>query len=96
MKDNKKYQIDIEISKIEELETKIAAAILNKIKLMLECKEKLTPNAIASLASSALKAQKLFKNITPKSIPSAKDDENFQRAIKLLDEVAISKQKIIS
>ncbi len=96
MKDNQKYQIDIEISKIEELEIKIAAAILNKIKLMLECKENLTPNAITSLASSALKAQKLFMNIPPKSISSAKDAENFQRAIKLLDEVAISKQKIIS
>ena len=93
MKENQKCRIDIGITENEELEMEIATAILNQIKLKLKDENSLTPSEIASLASSALKAQKLFKNVTPKIISSPKDTESFQRAMELLDEVADLKRR---
>ena len=67
--------------------------IFNQIELKLEDEDSLTPHAIASLASSALTAQKLFKNVTPASTSAPVDTESFQRALELLDEVAELKAK---
>ena len=89
---------DLDIKKTEELQDyffnndeaamEIAKEIFNHIELKLEDEDDLTPHAIASLASSALKAQKLFKNMTPVSISAPMNSESFQEAMDLLDEVA--------
>ena len=79
---------NLDIKKTEELQDyffnndeavmEIAKEIFNQIELKLENEDDLTPHAIASLASSALKAQKLFKNVTPSSISAPVDTESFQ------------------
>ena len=89
---------DLDSKKTEELQDyffnndeaviEIAKEIFNQIELKLEDEDDLTPHAIASLASSALKAQKLFKNVTPASTSAPVDTESFQKAMELLDEVA--------
>ena len=88
MKENQKNRINLGITENDEAAIEIAKEIFNLIGLKLKDEDSLTPNAIASLASSALKAQKLFKNVTPSSIPLHMDTESFQRAVELLDEVA--------
>ena len=99
---SKQLAEDLDIKKTEELQDyffnndeaamEIAKVIFNHIELKLEDEDSLTPHAIASLASSALTAQKLFKNVTPATSSSAKDNENFQRALELLDEIAEQKK----
>jgi len=94
---------DLDIKKTEELQAyffnndeaamEIAKEIFHHIELKLEHEDSLTPHAIASLASSALTAQKLFKNVTPASISSTMDTESFQKALELLDEVADLKRR---
>jgi hypothetical protein len=94
---------DLDIKKTEELQDyffnndeaamEIAKEILHHIELKLEDEDSLTPNAIASLASSALNAQKLFKNVTPSYTSDPVDTESFQRAMELLDEVADLKRQ---
>ena len=94
---------DLDIKKTEELQDyffnndeaamEIAKEIFKHIELKLEDEDRLTPHAIASLASSALTAQKLFKNVTPASTSAPVDTESFQRAMELLDEVADLKRK---
>ena len=94
---------DLDIKKTEELQDyffnndeavmEIAKEIFNQIEFKLEDESNLTPHAIASLASSALKAQKLFKNVTPALTSAPVDTESFQRAMELLDEVAQLKVK---
>ena len=93
---------DLDIKKTEELQDyffnndeaamEIAKEIFKHIELKLEDEDRLTPHAIASLASSALTAQKLFKNVTPAAISTPVDTESFLKAIELLDEVAAYKQ----
>ena len=100
---SKKLAQDLDTKKTEELQDyffnndeaamEIAKEIFNLIELKLEDEDSLTPNAIASLASSALTAQKLFKNVTPSSTSAPVDTESFQRAMELLDEVAELKVK---
>jgi len=100
---SKQLTQDLDIKKTEELQDyffnndeaamEIAKEIFNHIELKLEHEDSLTPHAIASLASSALKAQKLFKNVTPTAIPAPVDTESFQRAMELLDEVADLKRR---
>ena len=99
---SKKLAQDLDTKKTEELQDyffnndeaamEIAKEIFNQIELKLEDEDSLTPHAIASLASSALTAQKLFKNVTPVSTSAPVNAENFQRAMELLDEVASDKQ----
>ena len=94
---------DLDSKKTEELQDyffnndeaamEIAKEIFNHIELKLQDEDSLTPHAIASLASSALAAQKLFKNVTPLSTSSPVDTESFQKAMELLDEVADLKRK---
>ena len=94
---------DLDSKKTEELQDyffnndeaamEIAKEIFNHIELKLEDEDSLTPHAIESLASSALTAQKLFKNVSPISISAPVDTESFQRAMDLLDEVAELKAK---
>ena len=93
---------DLDIQKTEELQDyffnndeaamEIAKEIFNQIELKLEDEDSLSPHAIASLASSALTAQKLFKNVAPTSISDPIDTESFQRAVELLDEIAEQKK----
>ena len=100
---SKQLAQDLDVKKTEELQDyffnndeaamEIAKEIFNHIELRLEHEDSLTPHAIAYLASSALTAQKLFKNVTPASISAPEDNENFQRAIELLDEVADLKRQ---
>ena len=100
---SKQLAEDLDIKKTEELQDyffnndeaamEIAKEIFKNIELKLEDEDNLTPHAIASLASSALTAQKLFKNVAPKSISAPVDTESFQMAIELLDEVAYLKRK---
>ena len=95
---SKQLAQDLDVRKTEELQDyffnndeaamEIAKEIFNHIELQLEDENSLTPHAIASLASSALTAQKLFKNVTPLSTSAPLDTESFQRAMELLDEVA--------
>ena len=99
---SKQLAQDLDIKKTEELQDyffnndeaamEIAKEIFNHIELKLEDEDSLTPHAIASLASSALTAQKLFKNITPLTTSSPKDNESFQKALELLDEIAEQKK----
>ena len=100
---SKQLTQDLDSKKTEELQDyffnndeaamEIAKEIFNHIELKLGDEDSLTPHAIASLASSALTAQKLFKNVTPTSISAPVDTESFQRAMDLLDEVAELKAK---
>ncbi len=100
---SKQLAEDLDIKKTEELQDfffnndeaamEIAKEIFKHIELKLENEDSLTPHAIASLASSALTAQKLFKNVTPAAISAPVDTESFQRALELLDEVAELKVK---
>ena len=95
---------DLDSKKTEELQDyffnndeaamEIAKEIFNHIELKLEDEDSLTPHAIASLASSALTAQKLFKNVAPSSISDPIDTKSFQRAVELLDEIAEQKKII--
>jgi hypothetical protein len=95
---SKQLAQDLDIKKTEELQDyffnndeaamEIAKEIFNQIELKLEDEDNLTPHAIASLTSSALKAQKLFKNVTPVSVSAPMNSESFQEAMELLDEVA--------
>ena len=95
---SKKLAQDLDTKKTEELQDyffnndeaamEIAKEIFNLIELKLGDEGSLTPHAIASLASSALTAQKLFKNVTPSSTSAPVDTESFQRAMELLDRVA--------
>ena len=99
---SKKLAQDLDTKKTEELQyyffnndeaaMEIAKEIFNLIEFKLEDEGSLTPHAIASLASSALTAQKLFKNVTPTSTSAPVDTESFQRAMELLDEVANNKE----
>ena len=92
---------DLDSKKTEELQDyffnndeaviEIAKEIFNQIELKLEDEDDLTPHAIASLASSALKAQKLFKNVTPLSVSAPMNSESFKEAMELLDEIALKK-----
>ena len=77
----------------DEAAMEIAKEIFKHIELKLEDEDSLTSHAIASLASSALNAQKLFKNVIPAVISASVDTESFQRAMKLLDEVADLKRQ---
>ena len=95
---------DLDIKKTEELQDyffnndeaamEIAKEIFKHIELKLEDEDSLTPHAIASLASSALTAQKLFKNVAPATVSTPVDTESFQKAMELLDEVAMIKKNI--
>lgn len=101
---SRKLAQDLDTKKTEELQDyffnndevamEIAKEIFNHIELKLEDEDSLTPHAIASLASSALTAQKLFKNVTPVSTSAPIDTESFQRAVELLDEIAEQKKII--
>ena len=94
---SKQLAEDLDIKKTEELQDyfynndeaamEIAKEIFNQIELKLEDEDSLTPHAIASLASSALTAQKLFKNVAPATVSTPVDIESFQKAMELLDEV---------
>ena len=100
---SKQLAEDLDIKKTEELQDyflnndeaamEIAKEIFKHIELKLEDEDSLTPQAIASLASSALTAQKLFKNVTPAAISTPVDTESFRKALELLDEVAELKVK---
>ena len=93
---------DLDIKKTEELQDyffnndeaamEIAKEIFNQIELKLDDEDNLTPHSIASLASSALKAQKLFKNVTSVSVSAPMNSESFQEAMELLDEIAGQKE----
>ena len=101
---SKQLAEDLDIKKTEELQDyffnndeaamEIAKVIFNHIELKLEDEDSLTPHAIASLASSALTAQKLFKNVAPATVSTPVDTESFQKAMELLDEVAMIKKNI--
>ena len=88
MEKNQKYQIDVEITENDKLEMEIGISILNQINLKCNDEDNLTLSEIASVMSSALKAQKLLKNVTPKKIPAPEDDEGFQKALEMLDQIA--------
>ena len=99
---SKQLAQDLDIKKTEELQDyffnndeaamEIAKEIFKHIELKLEDEDSLTPHAIASLASSAIKAQKLFKNVTSVSVSAPMNSESFQEAMELLDEIAGQKE----
>ena len=70
----------------------IGTSILNQINLKCKDKNSLTLSEIASLLSSALKAQKLLKNITPKTISVPEDNEGFHRIMEMLDQMEAFKR----
>ena len=94
MKENQKNRIDLAITENDELAMEISTAIMNQIKLMLKVNNKssLTESKMASLSSSALKAKKLFDNVTPKTTSSPEDDEGFHRIMEMLDQVEAFKR----
>jgi len=89
---NQKCRIDIEITENDKLEMEIGTSILNQINLKCKDKNSLTLSEIASVMSSTLKAQKLLKNVTPKTTSSPEDDEGFHRMMEMLDQVAAFKR----
>ena len=65
------------------------------IKELLRKEDQISPNGLASVSSSALKAQKLIQNISP-SIPSSPGSQSaFLDAMKILDEVATLKRSTV-
>ena len=88
MEKNQKYQIDVEITENDKLEMEIGISILNQINLKCNDEDSLALSEIASVMSSALKAQKLLKNVTPKKISAPEDGEGFQKALEMLDQIA--------
>ena len=92
LKENKEYRTKLEITEIDELEREIATAILNQINHKFKDKSNLTLSEIASLSSSALKAQKLKKNVTPRTISSPEENEHFHRIIEMLDQIKAFKR----
>jgi|TARA_B110000503_G_C6760844_1_gene255381 alkyl sulfatase BDS1-like metallo-beta-lactamase superfamily hydrolase len=89
---NQKCRIDLEITENYKLEMEIGTSILNQINLKCKDKNSLTLSEIASLLSSALKAQKLLKNITPKTISVPEDNEGFHRIMEMLDQMEAFKR----
>ena len=92
LKENKEYRTKLEITEIDELEREIASGLFNQINHMLKDEGSLAPSAILALASSALKSQKFYENIAPKSISSKESDKGFQEIMKMLDQVAAFKR----
>ena len=92
MEKNQKCRIDLEITENYKLEMEIGTSILNQINLKCKDKNSLTLSEIASLLSSALKAQKLLKNITPKTISVPEDNEGFYRIMEMLDQMEAFKR----
>ena len=92
LKENKEYRTKLEITEINELEREIASGLFNQINHMLKDEGSLAPSAILALASSALKSQKFYENIAPKSISSKESDEGFQKIMKMLDQVEAFKR----
>lgn len=92
LKENKEYRTKLEITEIDELEREIASGLFNQINHMLKNKASLAPSTILALASSALKSQKFYENIAPKSISSKESDEGFQEIMKMLDQVEAFKR----
>ena len=92
MEKNQKCRIDLEITENYKLEMEIGTSILNQINLKCKDKNRLTLSEIASLLSSALKAQKLLKNITPKTISVPEDNEGFHRIMEMLDQMEAFKR----
>ena len=92
MEKNQKCRIDLEITENYKLEMEIGTTILNQINLKCKDKNSLTLSEIASLLSSALKAQKLLKNITPKTISVPEDNEGFHRIMEMLDQMEAFKR----
>ena len=92
MEKNQKCRIDLEITENYKLEMEIGTSILNQINLKCKDKNSLTLSEIASLLSSALKAQKLLKNITPKTISVPEDNEGFHRIMEMLDRMEAFKR----
>jgi len=92
VKENQKNRIDLAITENDELEMEIGTSILNQINLKCKDKNSLTLSEIASVMSSTLKAQKLLKNVTPKTTSSPEDDEGFHRIMEMLDQVAAFKR----
>ena len=92
MEKNQKCRIDIEITENDKLEMEIGTSILNQINLKCKDKNSLTLSEIASVMSSTLKAQKLLKNVTPKTTSSPEDDEGFHRIMEMLDQVEAFKR----
>ena len=72
----------------DEASIRIAKALFSQIERELERNDDLTPYALASLASSALASQKLYKNITTVSKPTQPNSENFMQVMELLDRAA--------
>ena len=92
MENNQKCRIDLEITENYKLEMEIGTSILNQINLKCKDKNSLTLSEIASLLSSALKAQKLLKNITHKTISVPEDNEGFHRIMEMLDQMEAFKR----
>ena len=92
MEKNQKCRMDLEITENYKLEMEIGTSILNQINLKCKDKNSLTLSEIASLLSSALKAQKLLKNITPKTISVPEDNEGFHRIMEMLDQMEAFKR----
>ena len=92
MKENQKNRIDSAITENDELAMEISTAIMNQIKHKFKDKSSLTESKIASLSSSALKAKKLFDNVTPKTISAPEDNEGFHRIMEMLDQVEAFKR----
>jgi uncharacterized membrane protein len=89
---NKKCRIDVAITENDELAMEISTAIMHQIKHKINDKSSLTESKIASLSSSALKAKKLFDNVTPKTIPVPEDNEGFYRIMEMLDQMEAFKR----
>ena len=87
MEKNQKCRIDIEITENDKLEMEIGTSILNQINLKCKDKNSLTLSEIASVMSSTLKAQKLLKNVTPKTTSSPEDNKSFYRAMEMLEQI---------
>jgi hypothetical protein len=92
MKENQKCRIDLVITENDELAMEISTAIMHQIKHKINDKSSLTESKIASLSSSALKAKKLFDNVTPKTISAPEDDEGFHRIMEILDQMEAFKR----
>ena len=90
----KNMELKEKLFKCEEASIDISYKIFFKALNMISTETKITPNGLASISNAAYTAQKIYAGKSFESV-SNKNDDSFQEAMKLLDEIQDLKRKAI-